>query len=315
MESMEAERQIENLEDAFENRFTLDDFDTEAHGLMTTLQHGRKAQVKRVSPIKANASLLGPDDYTTKNAKRSSKRNTTTTSGPTTQQVAQWKSSNPPDAINAVVRAVAGLSCGAAVFLFSPHRSGAEISVQEVIAIRKGRAIAFSKTALIHMDRGIYDISMDLFRLSNNPSVYPVHDLAPLCQYRHLRSLTITGMMQSYQSRIWEVVWLNLYLTDLTLEMEMDGEERLDNEAIRKGRRYALWKPTLGDYVRGHTTTAIPEKLLVVNLSLTGFVMDRGSLDWFDAQRLRYVRLHRCEGDLDSLPEGLKGMVELTVTR
>ncbi|CRL27451.1 unnamed protein product [Penicillium camemberti] len=46
--------------------------------------------------------------------------------------------------------------------------------------------------------------------------------LRPLVEFRNLRVLRLTGMFQSYQSIIWQVVWLNLQLTTLELEMAVE---------------------------------------------------------------------------------------------
>jgi hypothetical protein len=63
-----------------------------------------------------------------------------------------------------------------------------------------------------------------------------LEDLEPLCNFRQLRSLKITGMMESYQKYIWQAVWLNPHLRELTLEMALEPN-------IRKGHNKA-W-PTI----------------------------------------------------------------------
>lgn len=45
--------------------------------------------------------------------------------------------------------------------------------------------------------------------------------MAPLCDFRNLHVLKITGMRQSYQKYIWRAVWLNLDLEELELGMEL----------------------------------------------------------------------------------------------
>src|SRR5436309_14198076 len=43
-----------------------------------------------------------------------------------------------------------------------------------------------------------------------------------LCNFRHLRSLLLNGMLQSYQKYIWQTCWLNPALEELTLEMALE---------------------------------------------------------------------------------------------
>lgn len=49
-------------------------------------------------------------------------------------------------------------------------------------------------------------------------------ELKPLCDFRSLRSLKIVGMMQSYQSYIWQAAWLNLDLDELELGMALEPD-------------------------------------------------------------------------------------------
>lgn len=49
-------------------------------------------------------------------------------------------------------------------------------------------------------------------------------EMKPLCQFHHLRSLKIVGMMQSYQTYIWQAAWLNLGLEELELGMVLEPE-------------------------------------------------------------------------------------------
>lgn len=48
-----------------------------------------------------------------------------------------------------------------------------------------------------------------------------VVQMAPLSEFRSLRRLSITGMMQSYQKYIWPAVWLNPDLEELELGMAL----------------------------------------------------------------------------------------------
>lgn len=49
-----------------------------------------------------------------------------------------------------------------------------------------------------------------------------VKEIKPLCQFRNLRSLKIVGMLQSYQTYIWQAVWLNMNLDELELGMALE---------------------------------------------------------------------------------------------
>lgn len=53
-----------------------------------------------------------------------------------------------------------------------------------------------------------------------------VEEMAPLCQFRNLRVLKITGMMQSYQKYIWQAAWLNTDLEELELGMALEPRIR-----------------------------------------------------------------------------------------
>lgn len=48
-----------------------------------------------------------------------------------------------------------------------------------------------------------------------------IEQMAPLCDFRNLRVLKITGMRQSYQKYIWRTAWLNLNLEELELGMAL----------------------------------------------------------------------------------------------
>ncbi|KAL1961640.1 hypothetical protein VTN77DRAFT_1355 [Rasamsonia byssochlamydoides] len=49
-----------------------------------------------------------------------------------------------------------------------------------------------------------------------------IEELKPLCSFRNLRVLKLTGMMQSYQKYIWQAAWLNHDLETLVLEMALE---------------------------------------------------------------------------------------------
>lgn len=55
----------------------------------------------------------------------------------------------------------------------------------------------------------------------DDSDIFPLEDLRPLCEFRHLRSLKLNTMLRSYQKYIWQACWLNPGLEDLTLEMAL----------------------------------------------------------------------------------------------
>lgn len=61
-------------------------------------------------------------------------------------------------------------------------------------------------------------------------------ELKPLCQFRGLRSLKLVGMLQSYQTYIWQTAWLNLGLDELELGMVL-GPEIM---SVTHGRQWKL---------------------------------------------------------------------------
>lgn len=71
------------------------------------------------------------------------------------------------------------------------------------------------------------DLYLDLFWPTKKenpfrPDVMPLEGLAPLCNFRNLTFLKLTGMMRSYQKFIWQTVWLNPNLEVLELEMALE---------------------------------------------------------------------------------------------
>lgn len=73
---------------------------------------------------------------------------------------------------------------------------------------------------------------IDLFRPAGNGEIQmlDVDQMAPLCEFRNLRVLKITGMMQSYQRYIWKAVWLNPCLEELELGMALSPSIRSDTQ-------------------------------------------------------------------------------------
>ncbi|RAH77723.1 hypothetical protein BO86DRAFT_440098 [Aspergillus japonicus CBS 114.51] len=141
----------------------------------------------------------------------------------------------------------------------------------------------------------------------------------PLIHFRHLRSLKITGMVQSYQKYIWQAAWLNTGLEELELSMVCEPRLRRSftgvwpcikggwtmnpthysapvyygtgagtlPRTIGEGEyldKLALEKAKVCAMVHGPTRN----RLSLRTLTLTGFVVDADPiLLWFDPARLK----------------------------
>ena len=173
--------------------------------------------------------------------------------------------------------------------------------------------LPFSKDLLIRMNHNKQHVEIDLFRPESERGAFPLQDLSPLCLYRDLRTLKITGMMQSYQSYVWLVVWLNPQLTDLTLEMAGEAEP-LDMKTIAEAQKYAMCKPTMRGVAEGKTRTEVPKKFQIVRLRLTRFVIYDAPFQWFSETKLQRVELHRCEDAGFQLPTIMKRSFNIILT-
>lgn len=173
--------------------------------------------------------------------------------------------------------------------------------------------VFFSKELLVEMDHNKHHLEIDLFRPELESSVFPPHDLSPLCLYRDLRTLKITGMMRSYQPYIWLVVWLNPQLTDLTLAMA-GGAQPLCQTAIAQARKVAKCKPSMREVAQGKTKTEIPRKFQLVTLSLTNFAVHDAPFRWFSEMKLQKLELHHCEDNGFQLPMIMQRSFNVTVT-
>ena len=198
------------------------------------------------------------------------------------------------------------LTADSRVIMISPYR-------EKLGSVPRLIFPTFSKTRLIEMDHNIRHLEIDLLRPASEPTVFPLQDLSPLCLYRELRTLRITGMMQNYQSMFWPVIWLNPQLTDLTLEMAGEAEP-LDVEAIAKAQEYARHKPTMREVVQGKTTTELSEKFHIVNLTLTNFVVGDAPFRWFSETTLQKVELHRCKDAGFEMPSVMERNFNIIVT-
>ena len=188
----------------------------------------------------------------------------------------------------------------------SEHRLSADFPVIMVSPYRVDEddrfpPVHFSKDLLIRMEHNKHHLEIDLFRPESEQSVFPLQDLSPLCLYRELQTLKITGMMQSYQWYIWLVVWLNPQLEDLTLVMAGKAEP-LDITAMAEAQKYAMCKPTMREVAQGKTRADIPKKFQIVNLSLTNFVIHDAPFQHFSDTKLQRVELHQCKDAGFQLP-------------
>ena len=174
-----------------------------------------------------------------------------------------------------------------------------------------------------HLERNRSALSLDLFwplktdqahvgRGDEDTDIFPFDDMRPLCEFRHLRSLQLIGMLQSYQMHIWQTCWLNPALEELTLEMalepnmhdpyrqhcpaiesdwKMKSEEEGSVEYLgQDGEGILSAEFGIGEYLDKQAIAmakleAAPKGgrlryLPVVKLALSGFVIDSGALKW-----------------------------------
>ncbi|PGH07911.1 hypothetical protein AJ79_06119 [Helicocarpus griseus UAMH5409] len=75
----------------------------------------------------------------------------------------------------------------------------------------------------------------------NDDDILPLEAMKPLCNFRNLRFLKLTGMSQSYQKYIWQAVWLNPGFEELELEMTLEP-------CIR--RAFSSWPSIKGNWVQ-----------------------------------------------------------------
>ena len=182
---------------------------------------------------------------------------------------------------------------GLSIITVSPYRNNAQ--TQQLTGEELGQEkFEFSKQLMIEMKHDKHDLEIDLFRPQGSEHIFPSYALSPLSLYRQLRTLKVVGMMQCYQSYIWEAVWLNPNLTELTLEMANEGET-IDTEAVRKARKYAKARPSMSEVVLGKSEAATPEHLPIAKLRLAGFTVGMVFFKSFDPAVLREVELHQCK--------------------
>jgi hypothetical protein len=174
-----------------------------------------------------------------------------------------------------------------------------------------------------HLERDRSTLNLDLFwplkpGTAHDDSedeefdVFPLDDMRPLCDFHHLRSLQLNGMLRSYQKYIWRTCWLNPALEELTLEMALEptmhdpyrqhcpvieGDWKMKREGEgsmeylgQDGEGTLNLEFGIGEYLDKQAIAmakldAAPmggrlRYLTVVKLALSGFVIDSGALKW-----------------------------------
>ncbi len=218
-------------------------------------------------------------------------------------------SSNRPTLSESELHATAGLVVTMSSSYRLEHSAGEDEEEQS-----KRPKLIFKKDLLMCMERNKMHFEIDLFRPNDiSATIFPPTDLSPLSLYRQLRTLKITGMKESYQQAIWEVVWLNPGLVELTLEMANEPEH-ISIEKIESGRQMACVRPPPTQRAaRDVPTAGIPGKLPIVNLSLTNFIIGSPAFIWFDQRKLREIEFKNCIDAGFRLPENMNGKMTVVV--
>ncbi|KAJ5895650.1 hypothetical protein N7495_007341 [Penicillium taxi] len=172
------------------------------------------------------------------------------------------------------------------------------------------------------LSRKKHTLGIDLFWPNTKHDVefncLKLEDLKPLCEFRNLRSLKITGMLQSYQTYIWQAVWLNLHLEELELSMILEPaiiamrgqliqddweiDRRQNNIPVYYGDGDGELHPKFGygEYldkkimekakIRAMGMGITSRRISIRKLTLSGFVVDADPfIQWFDPEKLRSI--------------------------
>ncbi|OJD15834.1 hypothetical protein AJ78_03931 [Emergomyces pasteurianus Ep9510] len=175
--------------------------------------------------------------------------------------------------------------------------------------------------------------------------ILPLEAMVPLCNFRNLRLLRLTGMSQSYQKYIWQTAWLNPGLEELELEMTLEpcirrsfsGWPYIKGGWIQSNKPDGERSSYYGDGGRGilHRRVGIGEYLdkyaieqaktraarmgstlillPVVKLSLTGFVVDGDPFRFFNPHRLRMINFKNdCVDAGFALPDRMREQVTVS---
>ena len=123
------------------------------------------------------------------------------------------------DSGRTTVRAVEILSSPPITPIDSPITSGLATPVKPIQFFRGGQSWA-------ELPRSKATLGLDLFSSiveeEKDDGILAIIELKPLCGFRNLRSLKLTGMLRSYQMYIWQAVWLNPNLETLDLAMALE---------------------------------------------------------------------------------------------
>src|SRR2546430_10155993 len=76
----------------------------------------------------------------------------------------------------------------------------------------------------------VTNININLFRYGMEERVkddiFPAAGLPPLREFKSLKTLSLCGMLDSYQRQVWETVWSFPGLKHLDLRMALEPEHR-----------------------------------------------------------------------------------------
>ncbi|GAD96310.1 hypothetical protein ANI_1_1406104 [Paecilomyces variotii No. 5] len=201
-----------------------------------------------------------------------------------------------------------------------------------------------------YIERNLDVLCLDVFwpitkKTRRYHDMIKISELRPLCTFRHLRVLKITGMMQSYQSVIWQVVWLNPDLEELELEMALEptirrdfkgdwpsigpgwkiGEQKKEGLQVYYGAGDGTIRSSIGtgEYLdkglieSGGVLAAqvgpTKSRLSLVVVKLAGFIVDGDPFSLFcEPRRLRRIQFkHNCIDSGFYLDGWMKGTVEV----
>jgi hypothetical protein len=126
-----------------------------------------------------------------------------------------------PKSSAATVRAVEILPSPLITPLDSPISSNLATSFKPIQSFRGG-------SSWEELSRSKSTLGLNLFSSidedEKDDGILAIIELKPLCEFRNLRSLKLTGMLRSYQMYIWQAVWLNVNLKTLALAMALEPD-------------------------------------------------------------------------------------------
>ncbi|KAL6716739.1 hypothetical protein ACLMJK_006307 [Lecanora helva] len=189
------------------------------------------------------------------------------------------------------------------IVLQSPHRHQSAAEGKK----DNDKELVFSKETLTSLKKDKLAIYINLYAPTQR---IPLNDLAPLNLYRNLRSLCVIDMMHSYQSIIWEVVWINPQMRELELGMA-ENEDLIKIRDIVRGRHIAQFRPTIEQQWMGIRKFDVSEKLSIELLVLTNFKVTEEPFTYFDPAKFKHLRLSNCKTENFHLPKDMQDTVEV----